>query len=176
MQPMSKAAKGASNIRPILQIPRSSLEIALDISSGLGVLMMIFIIIDYWPMLPDSIPRHFGFDGKPDAWSGKGLLLLFPGLGAVLYAGLTVLCKFPHLFNYPWPITETNAASQYGRARTLLGFLETEIIGIFVFLEWKTVQVALGNAEGLGANFLPLFLLTIFITIAVYFRKAYLAR
>ena len=42
-----------------------------------------------WPDLPEQIPTHFGIEGKPDAWGGKGSIFVAPGIlsgvGLVLF-------------------------------------------------------------------------------------------
>ncbi len=162
--------------RPVLQIPKSSLEIGLETAAALGILTMLYVTIKSWPLLPQTIPHHFGVSGRPDAWGGKWTLWLLPGISLVLYVGLTILSRHPHIYNYPWPLTEQNAAAQYHIARTLLGALKTEIVVIFAYLQQQTIEVALGKAEGLGIIFLPIFLILIFGTIGIYFVKAYQAR
>jgi uncharacterized membrane protein len=162
--------------RPVLQIPKSSLEIGLEAAAALGMLTMFYVTIKSWPLLPETIPHHFGASGKPDAWGSKWTLWLLPGISLVLYIGLTVLSRYPHIYNYPWPITEKNAAAQYHLARTLIAALKAEIVLIFAYLLQQAIQVALGKAEGLGIAFLPIFLILIFGTIGIYFVKANQAR
>jgi uncharacterized membrane protein len=173
---MAKAAFVKLKTRPVLQWPKSSLEIGLEAAAALGILTMLYVTIKSWPLLPETIPHHFGASGKPDAWGGKWTLWLLPGTSLVLYVGLTILSQYPHIYNYPWPITEQNAAAQYHLARTMLGALKAEIVLIFAYLQQQTIQVALGKAEGLGIAFLPIFLVLIFGTIGIYFVKAYQAR
>jgi uncharacterized membrane protein len=148
----------------------------LETAAALGMLTMLYVTIKSWPLLPETIPHHFGVSGKPDAWSGKWILWLLPGISLVLYVGLTILGRYPHVYNYLWPITEKNAAAQYHLARTMIVALKAEIILLFAYLQQQTIQVALGKAGGLGVAFLPIFLILIFGTIGFYFVKAYQAR
>jgi uncharacterized membrane protein len=152
------------------------LEIGLETAAALGMLTMLYVAITSWPLLPEIIPHHFGVSGKPDAWGGKWILWLLPGISLVLYVGLTILGRYPHVYNYPRPITEKNAAAQYHLARTMIVALKAEIILLFAYLQQQTIQVALGKTEGLGVAFLPIFLILIFGTIGIYFVKAYQAR
>tara|TARA_B100001123_G_C15327460_1_gene1030049 strand:- start:909 stop:1064 length:156 start_codon:yes stop_codon:yes gene_type:complete len=39
---------------------------------------------------------------------------------------------------------------------------------LFAYIPWKTIQVALGQADGLGSAFLPVFLVILTAT-AIYF-------
>lgn len=173
---MVKPAFVMPSSRPVLQMPKSSLEIGLETAAALGILTMLYVTIKSWPLIPQTIPHHFGASGSPDAWGGKWTLWLLPGISLVLYVGLTILSRYPHIYNYPWPITEKNAAAQYHLALSLIGALKAEIIVVFAYLQQQTIQVALGKAEGLGVAFLPIFLILIFGTVGIYFVKAFQAR
>ena len=129
-----------------------------------------------WPVLADRVPQHFGPSGRPDAWGSRNILWLFPAMALGIYVLMTILNRFPQTFNYPWPITEQNAEVQYLLARTLLVAVKAEIGGLMLFLEWKTIEVALGRSTGLGEMFLPFFLSVIALTMALYFVKAFRAR
>jgi len=122
-----------------------------------------------WPALPDSVPVHFGASGAPDAWGPKGWVLLVPAVSALIYSGLGALVRRPHLYNYPWPLTEENKARQQALAQQLLRFLRAEILTVFAYIEWGMVQIALGRSPGLHQGFLALFLVVVFGTIAGYF-------
>jgi hypothetical protein len=94
----------------------------------------------------------------------------------VLAALLTVVRHFPNLANYPWPITKDHAAIQYRIIRSMLSWLKLELVWIFAYLEWGTLQVAKGRANGLNPAFLMLTLMAIFGTIAYYLIKGYQSR
>lgn len=158
--------------RPVIKLPLTKSEKILELVSGLGVLLNLILTIVAWEIVPDKIPTHFGGSGMPDSWSGKEALFLLPFGVILLYLLLSVVSKYPHTFNYPCKITEENAKAQYQIARSLLVFLKTEIIWSFTYIQWMTVQVAIGKAAGLGGIYLPIFLIIIFGTIGVYFYKA----
>jgi len=72
----------------------------------------------------------------------------------VLYIAMFILSRYPHLYNYPWEITEDNAEIQYRMASAFMNGLATGIAWIFLYMTWQTIQTALGNANGLGGGFL----------------------
>ena len=45
----------------------------LVIVTSLLTLLPLFAGLLLWNQLPDRIATHFGFDGTPNGWSGKGL-------------------------------------------------------------------------------------------------------
>jgi len=81
---------------------------------------------------------------------------------------MTILNKYPHVFNYQSEITDENALHQYTNATRLIRFLKLTIVIIFGLIVFRTIQNVSGNADGLGTWFLPLTLGMIFIPI-IYF-------
>lgn len=160
-----------NNKRPKLNIPRSNLEKVMDIMSILAVITTWTYLIVSWGNLPSKVPTHFDFLGNIDSWGGKGSLLLLPIIMTILYIFLTVISKFPQCFNYPVNITEKNAKSQYQNARTFISLLKTEIIVVFLYLEWKSIQIAATKSSGLGSWFLIIFLIVLFGTLGFYIHK-----
>lgn len=154
-----------------LNIPLSALEKALETVSLFTVLAMLVVQFLLWKEIPDKIPTHFGASGLPDAWGGKGSLLFVPIVEIFLYILLTLVGKLPHTFNYIVEITEKNARFQYQNARTMISWLKAELVIVFGYIQWRTIQVGLGHATGLGAGFLLVFLLFLFGTIGIYIYR-----
>jgi hypothetical protein len=147
----------------------------LELAAAAAIVTALVLLLPYGD-IPDRIPRHFGASGDPDAWGDKSLLLWLTGLNVLLYAGMTVGSRFPHRFNYPWPITHQNASQQYRLARRLLMAVKGAVAWIFTYITYATVQTASGEAEGLGAGFLPFALGITFVPVAAYFVLAYRCR
>ncbi|MGB4044410.1 MAG: DUF1648 domain-containing protein, partial [Thermacetogeniaceae bacterium] len=122
----------------------------------------------YWPALPDVIPTHFGISGEADGWGSKNNLFGLLGASVFIYVMMTVLNFFPHIFNYPVEITEKNARAQYANARLLMNIMKVEIAYLFAYIEWGTVQVALGHASGLD-NRIMIALLIVLLASPLYF-------
>jgi uncharacterized membrane protein len=158
--------------RPVIEIPFTWFERFLEASCVVGVITFFGLIALKYPQLPASVPQNFGPNGQPDAWGDKSAILILCLIIIFLYAMLTMLSKHPHVFNYPFALTEHNIEDQYRLARTLISTLKLEVISIFLFTGWKMVQVSLGQANGLGIYFLPLFVGLVFSTIFVYLYYA----
>ncbi len=162
--------------KPGIRIPLSSLEKFFEIAAISGVIVGFGVLINHWSALPDSVPRHFGLDGRPDAYGGKEILLFLPIVALIFYLGLTVLGRFPHVLNYAWKITALNAYRQYRLARLLIVSLKAEMIWVFTYIEIIQIRTPLGRAEGLGPAFIPVMLAVFFATIGIYLYLAYKAR
>jgi uncharacterized membrane protein len=163
---------GKKKKQPVLQLPLTSWEKSLEALTILGVILLFTLVFTSWESLPERIPQHFGVTGAPDAWGSKRTLMVLPITTLVMYLLLTIVSKYPHTLNYPYEINEQNIQVQYRYARYMLVVLKAEIIWFFLYIEWITIQVALGKATGLGSLFLPIFLIINFGTMGVYFYKA----
>lgn len=136
------------------------------------ILLCVLTVINY-SKLPDTVPTHFNAAGQPDDFGGKGSILILPVVAALLFAGLTILNKFPHVFNYSIKITPENALRQYTNATQMLRFLKLALVVVFSLLTYLTVQTAKGNSEGLGLWFLPFSLGLVFIPLIYFIIKSF---
>jgi hypothetical protein len=77
--------------------------------------------------LPASVPVDFAADGRPSAWSSASSLLLLPAFAVLLYLGLSVAQRFPHLYRYPFVVTPESAPAVYRAGRQIV--LTIKILG-----------------------------------------------
>lgn len=162
--------------RPRLDLEPTSLERVLNMAAWLGVGMTLLMVFSYWPELPGRVPQHFNAGGEVDAWGPRVLLLMLPSMSLVLVAGLSWLTRFPHLYNFPWPITEENARRQYRLANHLMAFIKTSIAWLFAMISWEICRLGLAKPALFGATFLPIVLVGILAPVVWYFGLAYRER
>lgn len=159
--------------RPVIELPITLTEIIMELAGTIAIFSMILLLGKYWPVLPEMIPTHFGFYGKPDDWGGKESLLFLPVLGTLMYICMWFLSKYPHIYNYPIAITEENAPVQYLIGRKILNWTRTSVVILFGYIEWVSIQAALGNSPGPGPWFIPVVLLFTIAPIIYYIMKAH---
>lgn len=133
-------------MRPRLRLPWTKTEKWLEAVALLGLWGSILVCGYYWQVLPDQIPRHYNFAGDVDAYGDKSTLLLQIGVTVVLWLGLTILSRYPHIYNFIVKITEENAARQYQLARQLIIFVKAVVTFLFFGLTWHIVMTALGHS------------------------------
>ena len=158
--------------KPKIKIERELIDWLIESIGVIAIVLLVGLPIYHFDSLPDIIPSDYGSNGEPDGYSRKGVIWLFPIFGFILYLGVAVLNKFPHLFNYPVEITQKNAHRQYKLATRLLRMLNTIISGGFCYLIFVTIQTALGKQNGLGNYFISIYLVVIFGTIGIYLYKS----
>jgi uncharacterized membrane protein len=160
-------------VRPRIKIELDAFDWIIELISGLSLILMIGFPLYYFSELPDILPRHFNASGVADGFSQKNVIWTLPSIGFVMYIGMFFLSRFPHIFNYPKEITQENAEHQYRIATKLIRTLNMLLAVSFFYIELATIQTALNKQDGLGAFFLPIFLLGIFGTIGVYLYSGF---
>lgn len=158
--------------RPRIIVKLSRTDILLEVFGIISLLLLWLIPMFYYSVLPETIPTHFDGKGNPDAYGGRLSIFEMPIIATVLFVGLTVLNRFPHVFNYPVEITKENAPRQYQMATEMIRLLNLSMVLIFGFITWQTIQTALGNAEGLGKWVIPGVMAATLIPIIRYALKS----
>jgi len=129
--------------------------------------LWIFTIVNYYT-LPKTIPIHFDFSGNPDRYGDKSNMLVLAIIPTVLFFAMTILNKYPHIFNYPVKITPENAPRQYSLATRMIRYLKIIIVLIFGVISIQTTRNALGEINGIGTWILSLVITLSFIPV-IYF-------
>jgi uncharacterized membrane protein len=138
--------------RPHLDLPRQPWERALETVALLFAFLPFAYLLAVWADLPTVVPTHFAASGVPDGWGPRRALWLLPGIGLVVYFGLSGLALIPHRLNFVVAITAENAERQYLIARQLLLGIKLSISILFGVVLWGSVQVAEGKSAGLGVE------------------------
>jgi uncharacterized membrane protein len=153
--------------RPKITITPSPFDKTLDISSTVLLFVIWALTIVAFIQMPETIPTHYNGSGKVDDYGSKLSILMLPVIATAVYWGITILNRYPHIFNYPADITEENAEVQYILATRMLRFVKLAIIIIFTELVLSTYLISIGILDGLGKWSLPIELALMFIPITV---------
>lgn len=154
--------------RPRIKIEWDGLDVALEILTGLLVIVFWIVVILKYPDMPDSIPIHQDIGGNIDAYGGKSNIFTLPIVATVLYIGLLILNKFPHAFNYPSRVTEKNAEKMYRSATKLVRFLKLSVVILFFMLGLDTIYDSGEGVSAFGIWMLPITFLLVFMPLIVY--------
>lgn len=157
--------------KPKIPITLTTIDYFLEVIGGIGVICMIVLPIYFFNDLPAQIPKHFNALGQPDSYGNRGIIWLLPAIGLVLYAGLTILSRFPHLLNYPVKITSNNAERLYTLGTRTIRLLKVIVVVAFAFLNFRTIEIALNITTQIGAFYVPVFLVAMTVIIGVMFYK-----
>ncbi len=147
----------------------------------------VYLAITAYPDLPDKIPTHFNARGEPDAWSPKTWinLLILPigqiGLYILITVGAWIITrsKNPLRFvNLPIKTERIQNLKELEteeiRKITIRGLLAVKIVilGMFTYIGYITIKVALGVEKGLGywiwLEVIFLFIVAGWMTLSIY--------
>jgi uncharacterized membrane protein len=154
-----------SSERPTLKLSLTFFDQSVEVLGLLILLGFWIFTIYFYPMLPETIPTHFGGGGEPDGFGPKTAILGLPIVSTVLYLMLTFFSRYPHKMNYSTTITAENAEVQYRIMTRMIRVLKVFVLLIFWILDYKTVQIALGWPDVLGSWFLFLLFALLFAPI-----------
>ena len=156
------------NKRPRIELKLTQIDKILEIFGWIAIFGIWTLTLTNYFELPEIIPTHYNGTGEADRFGNKTNIFTLPIISTILFIGLTILNKNPHVFNYPSEITKENALHQYTNATRMMRVLKLVIVLIFGLIVFKTIQNVNGNADGLGTWFLP-FTIGLFIILTIYF-------
>ena len=126
----------------------------------IGILIYLFI---HWNSIPDKIPGHYNAMGEIDRMGSKGEILILPIISWIMYLGMTVLEKFPQVWNTGVKVTEENKERVYRTLKNMISTMKVIVIAVFSYLTINSAQ-----ALSLSVWFLPVFLILIFGSIIFF--------
>lgn len=157
--------------RPRIKIELTTADKIAE-AAGWSILLVSWIwVAIHYAQLPETIPTHFNAAGKVDGYGDKSMIWGLLAVSTVLFAGMTILNRFPHIFNYLVKITEENALWQYTHATRMIRYLKLILAIIFGMISFITIQYANGKAEDLG-KLLPFLLIATFIPLVYFIVKS----
>jgi hypothetical protein len=154
--------------RPIVHIKftrNDYISESLSIIAFLAMWLLTFYAIVI-ASLPGTIPIHFNLKGAPDGYGKKLNLLITPLVSTVIYIGMTIINRYPHLFNYPVKINEKNAVEQYLLATRIIRLIKLVIMLLFFIIEFFIIKSVLYNRPFVAFWFvliIPAFFYVLFI-------------
>jgi uncharacterized membrane protein len=149
--------------RPGIRINLTPIDYFVEIIGAIGIVCLILIPVYFYNDLPGQIPKHFNALGQVDSYGNREIIWLLPAVGLFLYVGLTILNKFPFAFNYPKSVTNDNTERLYTLGTRTVRLLKVIVVLSFVFLNFKTIEIALNKSTEIGKFYLPIFLAVLII-------------
>ena len=159
--------------RPKIIIGFTLFDLILEIAGLVAFLAMWIFVIATYSGLPDTIPTHFNGSGQADNFGNKSGIFFLPVVATAVYAGMTILSRFPHVLNYPVKITEDNACFQYRNMITMVRYLKLVLVLLFGFF---ILQMVLNTGNGIGMWLLPVLLAIIVVPVIYFMVKSFIYR
>ncbi|MEO6537936.1 MAG: DUF1648 domain-containing protein [Ferruginibacter sp.] len=157
------------NQQPEIKLSLSKWDELLDIVSFAGLVLIWAFTIYFFMQLPDIIPIHFDLKGNINRHGSKNILWIFPVLGSILVLGLTLLNRYPAIFNYPVKLTTQNVERQYRLATRFIRVIKCGIVLVFLFcLAEIRISAVDKNTHGMGMWYIFGILFFIISPVIVY--------
>jgi hypothetical protein len=119
---------------------------------------------------PDAIfPVHYNFSGV-DRWGGRSSLWIIPLIGLASYIGLSIIQKYPKIYNYPCKVTKQNANYLYRLGVQLMRHVK---VCFMIILAYANNDMYLGAIKGISPTPIVYIILMagMFIPVIIYTIK-----
>jgi uncharacterized membrane protein len=133
----------------------------IEIITLSAVVLTALIVVYTYHDLPESIPAHFSFSGKPDAYNGKESIWLIPVMNVIIYIVLSSITLLVRLLKRPDEITTEVMVM----VAVMIRQMNLLFSVLFLFLVTGTIRISLGKTEGLGVVITPLFLILMAVVV-----------
>jgi hypothetical protein len=138
------------------------LRLPIEIVAACVAVLPALLLLRAWSSLPDEIPVHFGFSGRPDRWGGRWQAWIVAIVALVIYGAFSVATGA-----WNWLL---GRQAELPRGIEPLLLMRVPIELLMTYTTWGTIRVARKEAEGLDWRILfGLLLLTIAPAIALPF-------
>ncbi|OYO43054.1 uncharacterized protein DUF1648 [Lachnotalea glycerini] len=146
-----------------MNINKTRYDIFVNIvGAGILIAMVLYLWLN-WQEIPESIPAHYNAAGVIDRWGNKKEIFIEVIIAWILYIGITVLERFPQIWNTGVTVTEQNKVRVY---RILKNLIETQKLLIAAIFSYSALNSALSRS--MSVWFLPIVLVLMFGSIAFF--------
>jgi len=149
-----------------IKIERNALDILEAIVSLSCLVGVAAYLILAWRTIPDQIPGHYNAAGEIDRWGDKSELIVLPIISWLMYGLITLIERFPQVWNTGVRITEENRTEVYRLLKNLIA-----VVKMFVLLMFGSLTVI----SSLGLN-LPVWYVLGFLALLFGFVAYFIVR
>lgn len=140
-----------------MKIKKGKLDIILNILCLILLIGTTDFLVIYWNNIPSEIPIHYDFAGHVNRMGSKKSYIILQAIIWILYVLMTVIEKFPKIWNTGIEVTDENREQVYATLLHLLSSLKFIIVCIFTYLTIKGIF-----SLQLPVWFTPVYLLLVF--------------
>ena len=146
-----------------IKIERNALDILESIVSLLSIVGVVVYLILAWNTIPDKIPGHYNAAGEVNRWGSKSELIVLPIMSVLLYGLITLIERYPQIWNTGVRVTEENRAAVYRLLKSMIS-----LVKMLVLLVLASLTVLSSLSLSLPIWYLPAFIVVLFGTIASF--------
>ena len=138
-----------------------------------GLIFTVALVADFYSRLPERIATHFNGEGMANGFGAKSTLWVLVGIAALLYGILSAISLLPRVVNLKRPLAPEREKVVMAESMAMVGWIKAVVCWMFAYLCLAMVRNGMGLQVGLGAWFLPVTLVVVLGTCAVYLRRIF---
>lgn len=142
-----------------------------NLISLLSVVGIVLYIIITWKDIPDMIPGHYNIAGEIDKYSSKNSIWIILVVQILLFTMMSVLERFPNIWNTGVKITDKNREVVYTTLRNMQTYLKMMIMLYFSYMTFQSIA-----GERLNSISVFVFLILVFGGMAIFLAKIFKSR
>lgn len=146
-----------------MKIKKNKYDIIINFLSLLCLIGTVIFLSISWKTIPDEIPGHYNAAGEVDKITDKNSLIVLLIVGWIMFIGLSVVEKFPQIWNTGIQVTEQNKEKVYRILKTMIGTIKLLVALVFSYLTLHST-----TGQNLSPLFLPVFLILMFGSITFF--------
>lgn len=146
-----------------MKIKNNKFDIIISIISILSLVGTAIFLIVSWNKIPSIIPGHYNSAGDIDRLTNKHSLIFLLVTGWILYIGMSLVEKFPNIWNIGVSVTEENKEKVYRILKNMIGNIKLLVALVFSYLTFQS-----STGDNLPPIFLPVFMILMFGSIAFH--------
>ena len=154
-----------------MKIKSSIIDIVLNVACIIVLLGVVIFLLVRWSSIPDQVPGHFNASGEVTRWDSKGTLIIMPIITVALYVGITILERFPQVWNTGVRITKENMFRVYRILKSLIN-----IVKLLIVVTFASITIIQSLAVALPIWLMPVLISLIFGTIIINIIRLVKAR
>lgn len=121
-----------------------------------------------WKNIPDMIPGHYNIAGEIDKYSSKNSIWILIVVQILLFTMMSVLERFPNIWNTGVKITEENQERVYTNLRNMQTYLKMMIMIYFSYMTFQSIGG--GNLHSMSVF---VFLVLVFGGMSIFLVKIF---
>ena len=146
-----------------IKIERNALDILETIVSLLCLIGVVVYLILSWNTIPDKIAAHYNAAGEVNRWGNKSELIVLPIISWLMFGLITLIERFPSIWNTGVRITDDNRTEVYRLLKNLIA-----VVKMFVLLMFGSLTVISSLSLSLPVWYILAFIGLLFGAIAYF--------
>ena len=138
-----------------------------------GLVFAALVVSDFYSRLPERIATHFDAMGMANGYGARSTLWVMVGIAALLYVVLSAISVVPRKMSLRRQLSPEREKVVWAETMSMVGWIKAEMCWMFAYLCLVMVRSGMGLQIGLGWWFLPVMLVVVLGTCAIFMVRIF---